>query len=132
MFQLLFLLLFSGSIYANPIIRVIDGDTVLISAKYLPPPLPPQMPLRIQNIDTPEKGHLAKCEKEIQLAMEAKKYAEQLIKNGKNIEIIIKSWDKYARYLGDVKIDGILLSESMINNGLAKHYYGKKKENWCK
>ena len=62
-----FLLLFSVTSFANPydfkITRVLDGDTVEFEAKFLPPPLKPVLRLRVLGVDTPEKGHRAKCPK---------------------------------------------------------------------
>ena len=53
-----------GETYDTQIIRVNDGDTVVIAATYLPKPLKPELAVRVFGVDTPEKGHRAQCAKE--------------------------------------------------------------------
>ena len=43
-----------GVTYDAKIIRVSDGDTIVISAPYLPAPLKPELAVRIYGVDTPE------------------------------------------------------------------------------
>ena len=43
-----------GVLYDAKIIRVTDGDTVVIAAPYLPPPLKPEIAVRVFGVDTPE------------------------------------------------------------------------------
>ena len=45
----------AGVTYDTTILRVSDGDTIVISAPYLPAPLKPQLAVRIFGVDTPEK-----------------------------------------------------------------------------
>ncbi len=45
-----------GVTYDAQIIRVNDGDTVVISAPFLPKPLKPELAVRVYGVDTPEKG----------------------------------------------------------------------------
>lgn len=119
--------------YDYKIIRVIDGDTVVFEATFLPAPLKPQMSLRVLGIDTPEKGHRAQCESENQKAQEASKFTKNLIENAKKVQIEIKEHDKYGgRLLGDVIIDNRKLSEMLIEKGHARPYFGEKKSDWCK
>ena len=107
---------------------VYDGDTIKIKDRYLN-----YLPLsvRINGIDTPEKGHRAKCDKERKLAIEAKTYLEYLI-NEYDYYFVILGWDKYGgRILADLYIDNINVKHALIKAGLAKNYNGGKKENWC-
>lgn len=114
------------------IIRVLDGDTVEIQASWLPPELKQSLLLRIEGIDTPEKGHRAKCVQEAIDSLKAKYFVEQTFKTAKNKEIVLKKWDKYGgRVLGDIILDGVPLSKKMIDNGFARPYNGGKKEGWC-
>ena len=55
-----------GMTYDAKILRVNDGDTVVISAPFLPAPLKPELAVRIFGVDTPEKGHRAQCPSEDQ------------------------------------------------------------------
>jgi len=50
--------------YDTTIVRAIDGDTIVITAPYLPAPLKPELGVRIFGVDTPEKSFRAKCESE--------------------------------------------------------------------
>ena len=58
----------------------------------------------------------------------AKKYVEQLIKNTNKQEVKIVGYDKYGRWLGQIYLDGKSISDSLIENNLAGHYYGGKKK----
>lgn len=115
------------------ILRVIDGDTVVIKVDSLPDPLPKRLSLRILGIDTPEKTHLAKCPEEVILAERASKFTQQAILNARKYEIKIEKWDKYGgRVLGDIILDGRKLSKLLIDNGMAVEYNGKgEKKDWC-
>jgi micrococcal nuclease len=133
---LLGLLLISSSVlseeYDYKILRVIDGDTLMIEAPFLPKPLKPEISLRISGVDTPEKDFRAQCDRENKLAHDASEFTKNLINNSKNYKIIILGQDKYFRLLGDIMIDGKLLSKELIEHKLAVEYYGDKKSNWCK
>ena len=60
-------------------IRTIDGDTVEIMNLELPKHLKPKI-FRIYGIDTPEsKKQFAKCQKEIELGLKAKKFTEDFL-----------------------------------------------------
>lgn len=112
--------------------RVIDGDTIVINAPYLPKGLPPYLHLRVFGVDTPEQGKRAKCEDEKYNAIEAKIFVTNAIYQAKDIKVIYKRWDKYGgRVLGDLELDSKLLSEMLLENGYAKVYKGRLKVNWC-
>jgi endonuclease YncB( thermonuclease family) len=55
-----------GVTYDAQIVRVNDGDTVVIAAPFLPAPLKPELAVRVFGVDTPEKGHRAMCPSEAQ------------------------------------------------------------------
>lgn len=120
-----------GQTFTYEILRVIDGDTVEIAAPFLPPPLKPTLLLRVSGVDTPEI-HSPKCELESNLALEAKEFTENLIKNTKNVEVIFKNWDKYGgRVDGDLILDGSSLATTLILKGYGHPYFGEKKGSWC-
>ena len=54
----------AGVTYDAKFTRLIDGDTVAFRADFLPAPLKPELLLRVYGVDTPEKGHRAKCPSE--------------------------------------------------------------------
>jgi endonuclease YncB( thermonuclease family) len=133
---ILALALFASVASANPynwkIVRVVNGDTVVFEAPFMPAPLKPQLSIRVLGVDTPEKAPRAQCEKEELAAIAASSFTKKLVAEAKQIQIELKEHDKYGgRVLGDVFIDGKRLSQLLIENGHARPYYGQKKESWC-
>ena len=122
-----------GVTYDAKVLRVNDGDTIVIAAPFLPAPLKPELAVRIYGVDTPEKGHRAKCSKEDKQAQLASKYTSQLIAKGEKIQVTIYAWDKFGgRVLGSIIIDGVDLRTELIRNGFAREYYGEEKKSWCR
>jgi endonuclease YncB( thermonuclease family) len=121
-----------GVTYDANVIRVSDGDTIVIAATYLPAPLKPELAVRIFGVDTPEKGHRAQCPAENEKALKASAYTANLIKSGKKIQVTLYRWDKFGgRVLGDIIVDGQSVRAGLIQNGLAREYYGDAKQSWC-
>ena len=122
-----------GVTYDTKIIRVSDGDTIVIAAPYLPAPLKPQLAVRIFGVDTPEKGHRAQCDSERAQGEKASAWTKSLVKSGKKFQVVLYRWDKFGgRVLGDILVDGVSVRQGLIAAGLAREYYGDKKESWCK
>jgi endonuclease YncB( thermonuclease family) len=122
----------TGVTYDYKLIRIIDGDTVVFKADFLPPPLKQELSIRVYGVDTPEKGFRAKCPEEAKRGLEATTYTKHIIANAKKIEVVLMNWDKYGgRVLGDVLIDGQSLRYLLIANGYAREYYGDTKQSWC-
>lgn len=114
------------------VLRVIDGDTVEITADWIIPPLDPKLSLSVIGIDTPETGFRAKCGLEIELGLKAVEYTTAAVATAKKIRVDIKDWDKYGgRVLGELYLDGQPLSQLLINQGLAAKYGGRAKKSWC-
>lgn len=135
-FLLVAAILFPVSVFASswtlPIVKVVDGDTIQTSVDALPPPLS-NIKIRINGIDTPEKGHLAKCEYEQIMGEAATKKLIEIV--GSSKQMVIKNFkhDKYGgRYVADVFAGNVNIGETMIGLGLAKPYDGGKKGSWCK
>ena len=118
--------------YDAQIIRVSDGDTIVIAAPFLPAPLKPQLAVRIFGVDTPEKGHRAQCPKENEMALVASKFTTEAIQSHPKHQVIIYGWDKFGgRILGDILVNGQSIRQGLIANGLAREYYGDAKQSWC-
>jgi endonuclease YncB( thermonuclease family) len=121
-----------GVTYDAQVLRVSDGDTIVIAAPFLPAPLKPELAVRIYGVDTPEKGHRAKCTQEDQRAQLASKYTSQLLSKGGKIQVTIYAWDKFGgRILGDITVNGQSVRQGLISNGFAREYYGEAKTSWC-
>jgi endonuclease YncB( thermonuclease family) len=121
-----------GVTYDAQVLRVSDGDTIVIAAPFLPQPLKPELAVRIYGVDTPEKGHRAQCPQEDQRAQLASKYTTQLIAQGGKLQVTLYAWDKFGgRVLGDIIVNGQSVRAGLIANGLAREYYGDAKQSWC-
>lgn len=109
---------FNNAIASNYV--VVDGDTIKDKDSGY---------IRLLGIDTPEiKG---KCKKEKDKALDAKKYLQSIIYNGKDIKIIGNKSDKYGRLLARVLVDDQDASSLMLLAGFARVYDGGKRGGWC-
>ena len=122
----------NGVTYDAKIIRVNDGDTVVIAAPYLPAPLKPELAVRIFGVDTPEKSFRAKCESEKKRGDQATIFTKDVIAATKKHQVVLYDWDKFGgRVLGDILLDGMSLRDLLIKNGFARAYFGDAKQSWC-
>lgn len=123
---------FGQSYMLLPIVQVYDGDTIKTNISRMPEPLN-KYSIRIRNVDTPERGYRAKCEKEAKLAEDAKQFVIDLIGNTDTMKVENFSHDKYGgRIVADVRVNGKNIGEELIKNGYAVHYDGTgAKRNWC-
>ena len=121
-----------GVMYDAQILRVSDGDTVVISAPFLPQPLKPELAVRIYGVDTPEKGFRAKCPQEDERGKAASKFTTNAVAKSTKRQVVLYDWDKFGgRVLGDIILDGQSLRAMLIQNGLAREYFGEAKQSWC-
>ena len=125
-----------GVTYDAQILRVTDGDTVVIAAPFLPKPLKPELAIRVFGVDTPEKGHRAMCPSEAQRGEAASAFTKNAINSaaasGGKFQVTMYGWDKFGgRVLGDLLINGQSLRAGLIANGFAREYYGEAKQSWC-
>lgn len=115
----------SGPVAAE-ILRVIDGDTLLVEAQ----PWPQQkmeVYVRIRGIDTPELR--SKCERIRQAGLDARHALEALTTISRRIQLTRISGDKYfGRIVADVTLsDGRSVADNLILAGLAQSYDGGRK-----
>jgi endonuclease YncB( thermonuclease family) len=121
-----------GVTYDAQIIRVSDGDTIVIAAPFLPQPLKPELAVRIYGVDTPEKGHRAQCPNEAQRGEAASAFTKNAVAKSLKRQVTLYRWDKFGgRVLGDILLDGQSLRGMLIANGFAREYYGEAKQSWC-
>ena len=121
-----------GVTYDAQILRVSDGDTVVIAAPFLPKPLKPELAVRIYGVDTPEKGFRAKCPQEDERGKQATKFTTNAVAKSSKRQVVLYDWDKFGgRVLGDIILDGQSLRAQLIQNGLAREYFGDAKQSWC-
>lgn len=121
-----------GVTYDAQIIRVTDGDTVVIAAPFLPAPLKPELAVRVYGVDTPEKGFRGQCDSEKARGEAASVFTKNLINTSQKRQVILYGWDKFGgRVLGDIILNGQSLRAQLIANGFAREYYGDAKQSWC-
>jgi endonuclease YncB( thermonuclease family) len=121
-----------GVMYDAQILRVSDGDTVVIAAPFLPQPLKPELAVRIYGVDTPEKGFRGQCDSEKQRGEAASVFTKNLVNSSQQRQVVLYGWDKFGgRVLGDIILNGQSLRSMLIQNGFAREYYGDAKQSWC-
>jgi endonuclease YncB( thermonuclease family) len=121
-----------GVTYDAQIIRVNDGDTVVIAAPFLPAPLKPELAVRIYGVDTPEKGFRAQCPSEDARGKAATEFTKSAVASSQKRQVTLYAWDKFGgRVLGDIILNGQSLRAALIANGFAREYYGDAKQSWC-
>jgi endonuclease YncB( thermonuclease family) len=116
-----------------PIVGIYDGDTINTTVSQLPYPLS-KIRIRVRNIDTPEKGASAQCEREATLALEAQAVVQKLAAqtNPRMMTVSRCSHDKYGgRWVCDVNIAGTDVAKALIDANLAYYYTGGAKRSWC-
>lgn len=118
-----------GSVVVSEVRSIYDGDTFKASIESWPAIIGESIGVRVAGVDTPEMR--GECDREKELARQAKKHTVALLRAGKRIELRSLRRDKYFRVLADVYVDGKSLSESLIMSGLGREYYGGKKVSWC-
>lgn len=105
------------------IVRVIDGDTVVIAGGER---------VRILNIDTAEMPPRSRCAAEARLALAARARLSQLVQSSD--EVVLSSAgrdrDQYGRQLRLIRLDGVDVGEQLVREGLAKRWRGRRAQ-WC-
>lgn len=104
-------------------IRVIDGDTM--------EDMRDEITYRVVNIDTPETGSRARCTAERELGNRATRAARTLVADARRLEFRPTGRiDRYGRSIAFVLIDGRDMGETLIAEGLARPWRGRR-EPWC-
>lgn len=109
-----------GEIVDRTRIRPIDGDTFALSEERI----------RIENIDTPETGAHADCEREALLANDAASEASLALMMAKEIRVHRTGEDRYGRTLARVALNGQDFGEAMIAEAYAVEWSGRQHD-WC-
>lgn len=112
------------------IIRVIDGDTVVLSEN-----ISGTDRLRLEGIDTPET-RTAKCDREARLGYEAKGYARAILEDKDVVIYTSGKTDKYRRLLGRIMVGNANYGQIMIEKGYAVRWTKEwaatpKEKRWC-
>ena len=117
--------------YRCKVTRVVDGDTVDVDIDLGFGVWLHKERVRIYGIDTPESRTRDLEEKKYGLA--AKECVKEFVrdKGGSNIVLRTRKYDakgKFGRILGDIIVDHVSMSDTMIKEHHAVPYYGQSKE----
>ncbi|QRM53624.1 thermonuclease family protein [Sinorhizobium sp. BG8] len=121
----------TGPVVAD-IVRVIDGDTILVSAR----PWPQQtveVYVRLRGIDTPELR--SSCPDIRVLAQAAKARLIELASGHNELSLTDIEGDKFfGRVIADVRFpDGVNPAQDLVAAGLASSYHGgKRRQDDCR
>lgn len=113
-YLLCFCLTLSAETITGKIVKVSDGDTVILLDKENK-----QHKIRLHGIDAPENGQ--------DYGNKSKQYLSSLIA-GKQVNVDVKGTDKYKRVLGVIYLGKVNVNAKMIQAGYAWNYkYSKDK-----
>ena len=111
------------------IIRCYDGDTCTANLPGVHDFFGKKMSVRIHGIDTPEiRG---KCDMEKMKARDARDFLLDLIGKADQVDLMSCQKDKYFRIGCTMLLDGKNVGDVLIEEGLARHYDGGKRQSWC-
>lgn len=118
-----------GNVTVTAVTSIYDADTFRVDIRHWPAVVGSRIAVRVKGIDAPEMQ--GKCEREKQLARQAKQITVNMLRSGKVIELRNLQRDKYFRLLADVLVDGKSLATVLKQAGLAYPYEGGAKKGWC-
>lgn len=111
------------------VVRVLDGDTIEVNV-HLWPGLTKKTKVRLLGIDTAEKRSKSDCERK--LAARASAFSRGWLDSARKIQLVnIKPGKFTGRVLANIETENGLLSDALIEVGLAKPYNGGKRQPWC-
>ena len=105
----------------GPLLRILDGDTYEMLLEGFP------TKVRLFNADTPETGRRAQCAEERELGDRATNWVREAVATRDVAVFPVGRPDKYGRQLVHVRIDGEDLARLLVNEGLARFYYGERR-----
>ena len=120
--------------YAWPIVRVIDGDTIVVDASADMPAEIAELRVRLRGVDAPETGRRARCAAESARAAEAKTLVEGLLDTATVAVVRDPEWGKWGgRVVADIVLDGdFSLAEGLKASGLFHDTdSGRPAFDWC-
>ena len=109
--------------FTAKILSIYDGDTMTVTIDGLPDVFGKEIPIRIYGIDTAEIKSQNKIE-----ALIARSLVESMCPIGSKVKLSNIRRDKYFRLDADVDCGGKDVAKELLKNGMAKPYFGGKKE----
>jgi len=96
-----------ASAWETTVDKVHDGDTIEVTRKGR------EIDVRFYGIDCPEKDQPS--------GIKAKRFVQKMV-NGRTVDIVPSGQDRYGRVIGLIYINGKILNEALVINGLAWVY----------
>jgi micrococcal nuclease len=110
--------------FGGPVESVYDGDTLRATVEGQ------STRIRIIGLDTSELPPHHKCASETEQGYAARGRLRALLK-GATVAFCPDGLDRYGRTLAVVLADGRNVAEVLIGEGLAREYYGGRRQGWC-
>lgn len=141
--RLLVLLLFPalaladyGSVTVDEVTSVLDGDTIRVTVNEWPPVIGHRIPVRIADINAPERR--SRCDTEAEkareraLAADARIYLVERLRSAETIELRRIERGSFYRIIAEVWVDGENVGAEMLEAGHALPYAsGSGGKGWC-
>ena len=119
--------------YAWPVVRVIDGDTIVVDASADMPAEVAELRVRLRGVDAPETGHRARCDAERAAADQTTTFVEGLVAAATSVVVRDPEWGKWGgRVVADVVLDDDRsLATLLIDFSHGRPYDGGARSGWC-
>ena len=114
--------------YNCELIRIIDGDTIVVSIDLGFSVWMRKETVRMLGIDTPESRTRNLEEKKLGLASKAR--LKELLPKRFRIQTTKQGKGKFGRILAVPIVNDINICSQLVDEGFARYYYGGKKQPW--
>lgn len=125
-----------GSVVVDEVTSVLDGDTIRVTVNEWPPVIGHRIPVRISDINAPERRSRCDTEaekvRERQLAADARIYLVERLRSAETIELRQIERGSFYRIIAQVWADGENVGQEMLEAGHALPYAsGQSGQAWC-
>lgn len=125
-----------GSVTVDEVTSVYDGDTFRANIHDWPPLIGERIPIRIADINAPERRSRcdtrAEKERERELAADARIYLVERLRGAEVIELQKIRRGSFFRIIAEVWVDGVSVGQEMLDAGHAMPYRpGQGGRGWC-